>query len=188
MSIIAKSDGTFEKAPAGMQQAVCAFVHDIGTQIGEYQGKTNIRRVVIISWELAEKMVTGDYAGKPFMVSKYYTLSLNEKATLRKDLESWRGRAFKEEELEGFDVEKLIGVNCFLNITTTENDKRKISAITPIPKNIKAIKPSGSQPSEKYMAWIDKERAKSVEVTGAKPTHQAENEMPTNEPIDDLPF
>lgn len=183
MPITARADSNFEKAPTGMQQAVCAFVHDIGNQPGEYQGKPNIRHQIIVSWELAEKMVQGENAGKPFMVSKYYTLSLNEKSTLRKDLESWRGKAFNEEELQGFDVERLIGANCFLNITATENDKRKIAAITPLPKGMATIKVTAQVPTEKYMQWIERERAKSVEMQS-----NGENHTVAKEPESDLPF
>jgi len=164
MSVTVRAEANFEKAPVGMQQAVCAFVSDIGTQVSEYQGKPNVRKQVILSWELAEKMLQGDNAGKPFMVSKYYTQSLSEKATLRKDLESWRGKSFTDVELEGFDLERLVGVNCFLNITSTENDKRKISAITPLAKGIANITPSSTIPSEKYQEWIARERAKSLEM------------------------
>ena len=54
--------------------------------------------------------------GKPFHVQKRYTLSLHEKAGLRKDLESWRGKPFSDTELQGFDVENLLGVAAMLNI------------------------------------------------------------------------
>ena len=115
MPIIAKEGGkTFEKMPTGVVQAVCAYVEDIGTHEGSYQGKPTLRHQVIICWELAEKMRMGDHAGRNFIVSKFYTLSLNPKASLRKDLESWRGKSFTKEELESFDLEKLIGVNCLL--------------------------------------------------------------------------
>jgi len=39
-----------------------------------------------------------------------------EGSNLRRDLESWRGRAFTEAERKAFDVEKLIGVNCQLSL------------------------------------------------------------------------
>ena len=118
MAIIAKDnrDENFESMPLGMHQAVCAFVEDIGIQEGSYLGKPIRRHQIVICWELAEKMTKGDNLGKPFMISKFYTLSLNEKANLCKDLESWRGRGFTADEKDGFDVEKLIGANCFLNI------------------------------------------------------------------------
>lgn len=186
MAIIAKSEGSFEQPPTGMIQAVCVFVHDIGTQVSEYQGKPNVAHKIIVSWELAEKMTEGDYAGKPFMVSKYYTLSLNEKANLRKDLESWRGVKFTEEELDGFDVEKLVGANCFLNLVKNAKDKVVISAITQLPKGTPKLIPVNTTPSEKFMEWIGKERAKSLEARESQPNHAVAPE--SGEQKDDLPF
>ena len=171
MPIIAKNEGSFQQPPPGMQQAVCAFVFDIGTQVGEYKGKRREVHKVIVSWELAEKMPDGDFAGMPFMVSRYYTLSLNEKSNMRKDLESWRGRAFSEEELKGFDIEKLVGANCFLNLVRNENDKTVVSAITQLPKGTTKIVPVNKEPSEKFMEWVNRERAKSLEMTDAAPQH-----------------
>jgi hypothetical protein len=49
----------------------------------------------------------GDRA--PFLVSKRYTLILNEKGNLRPMLEAWRGRKFAPQELKGFDLERLLG-------------------------------------------------------------------------------
>ena len=54
--------------------------------------------------------------GKRFVIYRRYALTLNEKASLRKDLESWRGKPFTREEEMGFDVESVIGANCLLNV------------------------------------------------------------------------
>ena len=50
------------------------------------------------------------------MVLRRYRLSLHEKSNLRPMLEAWRGRKFNEEELTGFDLEKLVGVNCQVQV------------------------------------------------------------------------
>lgn len=187
MSIIAKSEGTFEQPPTGMVQAVCAFVHDIGTHVSDYQGKQNVAHKIIVSWELSEKMTTGDYADLPFMMSKYYTLSLNEKANLRKDLESWRGKQFDDEELKGFDVEKLVGANCLLNLTKNSKDKVIISAITPLTKGMAKMDRVNKEPSEKFMEWINRERGKSLEMQDAQPNHAVEPQVPMGDDSG-LPF
>jgi hypothetical protein len=51
------------------------------------------------------------------IISKSYTLSLHPKAKLRQDLDSWRGRAFTNDEAKGFPVESVIGAACQLSIT-----------------------------------------------------------------------
>jgi hypothetical protein len=189
MAIIAKeTKSDFEAVPTGMQQAVCAMVCDIGTHKGEYQGKPNERHQVIIIWELAEKKKEGEWAGEPFYLTKFYTLSLGKDANLRKDLESWRGKPFTAEELQGFDMEQLIGANCLLNIIEA-NEKAKISAISPLVKGMPKIKQTMTQEPE----WIDsKFRSKSLERTGGKPAAGAQgaavgSALPP-QAEDDLPF
>ena len=187
--VVVKGEKEFEKPPLGMVQAVCVFVHNIGTQRGEYMGEPNIRKQVILTWELTEKMTTGEFAGKPFLVSKYYTQSLGEKATLRKDLEGWRGKIFTEDELEGFHLKNVIGANCFLNLTENKNKRVVISSITPLPKGMTAIKISDPVPSEKFQEWINRERAKSEEMrTGQPASHVSNSNSGTSDKEDDLPF
>jgi len=165
MAIIAKDGGgeDFENAPTGNQLAVCAFVEDIGTHRGEYLGVPNERHQIVICWELAETMTKGEYAGKPFMLSKYYTLSLGRKANLRKDLESWRGKAFTDQELKGFDVEVLKGVNCLLNVIQEPGadgkERSKIASISPVMKGMAKLEIFNTEPPE----WIDKKRKESIE-------------------------
>jgi len=136
MPIIAKgSIGKFEPCPAGVQQAVACDVVDLGIMDGPYGEKWKVD----IRWQTADQMSDG----KPYLVNKRYTLSLNEKATLRHDLEAWRGRAFTEAEIEGFDLEKLIGVNCLLNVVHKAGSKggtfANVVSIMPLAKNMKPI-------------------------------------------------
>lgn len=104
MPIIAKgsTSTTFTPAPAGLHQGVCCDVIDHGVVETNWGDKHK----VTIRWQLAE----GD-GETPYYVQKRYTNSLHEKAVLRHDLESWRGREFTPQELTGFDLEKLLGVN-----------------------------------------------------------------------------
>mgnify|MGYP005988829429 FL=1 len=71
--------------------------------------------------------------GQPLTISKFYTLSLHEKSNLGNDLTSWRGRAFSEAEKQSFDISKLLGVACLLNVMEI-NGKSKISSIMPMKK------------------------------------------------------
>jgi hypothetical protein len=106
---------------------------------------------VRVTWELPEeKAVFKEENGEqPFVLSKDYTLSLYEKANLRKDLESWRGKQFTEEELAGFDISKLIGVPCLLSVVHKTTQKGKtfanISSVSSLAKGMtcaKQINPS----------------------------------------------
>lgn len=127
----------FEQPPVGSHVARCIKIIDIGTQKGEYQGQPNYKRQVIIAWELPTELITtGDYAGKPFSVSKFYTASLSEKANLRKDLANWRGRDFTPEELQGFDSKNILGKACMLSVIHNDKKKARVSGVMQIPKGL----------------------------------------------------
>ncbi len=131
MPIMAKaSGGNFLPAPAGTHAAVCCDVVDMGVLKVSFGGKDKMQHKVRIKWQIAEDRPDG----KPFTVSKRYTLSLHEKASLRKDLESWRGRKFTDVELDGFDLENLLGVACLLNVIEEKKDGQTYSNVTSIMK------------------------------------------------------
>lgn len=112
MPIVAKAGATYKPAPDGSHAAVCCDVIDKGNVEVTYQGKTKSQHKIQIVWQIDE--LRDD--GKRFTVQRRYTNSLHEKAALRKDLESWRGRAFTETELAGFDLENLLGAAALINI------------------------------------------------------------------------
>lgn len=125
--------------PAGTHIARSYQILDLGTHDREWKGKHRKSHEIRISWELPlEKAVFDpDKGEQPFSISKTYTLSLNEKANLRHDLENWRGRPFTEEELEAFDVAKVLGVACMVTVThVTKGDKTyaNVTAVTATPK------------------------------------------------------
>ena len=127
--------GDFEQPPAGTHIARCIKMIDIGTQRGEYQGKANSKRQVIIGFELPLELLTeGDYAGKPVTVSRFYTASLSEKSNLRKDLANWRGRDFTQQELLGFDSKNILDKGCMLSLTPNDKGKIRITGIMSLPK------------------------------------------------------
>lgn len=140
--------GDFKQAPTGTHIARCFKLVDLGTQHGEYQGQPNVRNQVLVSWELPnEKMEDG----KPFTVSHFYTNSLNEKATLRAHLESWRGRQFTEAEAKKFDLMQILGKACMLTIVANERGKSKVASVSALPKGLPA--PSQVNPSSAF--WIE---------------------------------
>ncbi len=143
MPITAKeSEVKFELVPAGNHVARCYSMIEIGTEKSEYQGKEKHLYKVRVTWELPnEKKVFDQAKGEqPFSISKDYTLSMFDQANLRQDLESWRGKAFTEDEAKAFDITKLIGVPCLLNVVHTQSQKgstySKIAGVTPLIKGM----------------------------------------------------
>lgn len=139
MGLMAKSNDdetNFVLTPEGLHHAICYSVYDLGTHYNDKFGKKEHR--VLIMWELPKvriEIVKEEGAvDLPKAISKKYTLSLGEKANLRKDLQGWRGKSFTKQELKGFSLEKLIAVNCQLQVIhNTKDDKTYANISTIIP-------------------------------------------------------
>lgn len=123
--------GDFEKVPPGTHLGVCFRLIELGTQHDEYEGEVTTRLKLLVSWELPGELMAD---GRPFAVSRFYTNSLHERAALRKDLESWRGRAFTKTELEGFDLAQILGKPCLVAVTHTPSGREKVNAVLALPK------------------------------------------------------
>jgi hypothetical protein len=128
--------GEFQQPPVGTHLGICIKVIDLGTQDGSYQGKPTSKRQCLISFELPNELMDDEHEGKPFVASKFYTASLNEKANLRHDLENWRGRAFTAEELLGFDSKNILGKACMLSLTENDKGKVRITGVMAVPKGM----------------------------------------------------
>ena len=91
---------------------------EIGTIRQDFNGEERKAQKVSVTWELpTELAVFNEEKGEqPFVVSKEYTLSMHEKSNLRKDLESWRGQGYSEEEAKHVDITNLLGQACMLTI------------------------------------------------------------------------
>lgn len=143
--------GSFTPAPTGTHIARCVRITDLGTQHGEYMGQPTRRSQILITWELPDEMIEIEGKEIPITTSRFYTNSLGEKANLRKDLESWRGRIFTEEELRKFDLESIVGKPCLLTIVSGENGKTKVASVSGLPKN--TVCPDQINPS--FTFWLD---------------------------------
>lgn len=129
-----------EPVTAGMHTAVCYAVIDLGEQYSEKFNNT--RRKVLICWETDEDMTMDDGTTKPKVISKEFALSLFEKSDLRKTLTSWRGRDFTPEELQGFDLEKILGAPCLLNVVEQTNGERtyhNVGSVSPLMRGMQAF-------------------------------------------------
>lgn len=131
---------TYTPAPEGTHQAVCVDVIDQGMKPNPFK-EGALQHKIDLAWQIEETREDG----KRFVVYKRYTLSLNEKATLRHDLESWRGRPFTDAEQRGFDVETVIGANCLINIQHKPGTKdpskvfANVVSVMPLLKNMPKI-------------------------------------------------
>ena len=142
-----RTGGNFVLPMAGLQNGVCTKVFDLGIQTEMFQGQTKTQHKIMVVWELAETIndPNNEYHGRRLTVTKEYTLSLGDKANLRKDLEMWRGKQFAPEQLaDGFDLEKLLGVMCTLTLvhktSAAGNERADVAGLAPPqPGTIKMI-------------------------------------------------
>ena len=145
--------GNFKRVPAGVHIGRCYSLIDLGTQLTSGQFGEKLQHKIRVGWELFGEdeegkplVVEVDGHDMPMVISKSYTVSLHEKANLRKELAQWRGRDFTDEEAKGFDISKLIGAYCMVNVTTSETNGKtysNVAGLTPIPSALKNAKPDG---------------------------------------------
>lgn len=208
MAIIAKnSSAPRELIPAGNYMARCYQMLHIGTVMENFQGENKLQNKVRIGWELPteQKVFKEENGEQPLVISKEYSLSMNEKANLRKMLASWRGKDFSEDEAKEFDITKLIGVPCMLNIIhkpSKDGTKtyEEIGSISPMPKGMVCpLQINGNKvlqyddfDHELYNSLPDfiKDKIKtSIEFTALQtPKHQTHIDNTLAENPDDLPF
>lgn len=146
MAINAKASANYEREliPAGNYVARCYKMIEIGTVPTEFQGEKKMTHKVRIGWELPTelKIFSQEKGEQPCVIEKEYTLSLGDKSNLRKDLKSWRGKDFTTEEAEKFDITKLLGIPCMLNVIHVSGKKdpskqyQAIGSISPLPKGL----------------------------------------------------
>lgn len=187
------SGGNFaERKPleAGAYPAVCDMVVDLGVQQspgGLYAPKRSVLLRFQIPSERVEITRDGQTVDLPAVISRTLGLSLNEKATLRQLLQSWRGRAFTPEELKAFDLVNVLGKPAFINVThSTKGDRTyaNLTSLMPLPKGMPAPTLEGEalwysvdEPDplvfDKLPAWVqDKIATRVIDPPAAKPAPQ----------------
>ena len=111
--------GGYPPLEAGSYRAICYSIVVLGTTYNEMFD--NIQKKVMFTWELPDERIEKDGKSLPRAISATYTLSLNEKSNLRKTLETWRGKQFTADELQGFDITKVLGAPCMISTTVGTN-------------------------------------------------------------------
>lgn len=137
MAIMASDNGggkDFKKVPPGCHFAICNMVADLGIQETTFKGDSKSQHKVYLRWEVPDERVTYEKDGReieaPLSIGSVYTLSLSEKANLRKILENWRGKVFTPEELRGFDITTVAGKACQIMVQHQESGGKTYANIT----------------------------------------------------------
>ena len=154
--IIKEDPSQYPTPEEGLHNAVLVDAVNLGTLESPWGPKEKV--------SLIFELETTDEEGRRFIVGKRFTRSLNEKASLRKFLEKWRGNMkYTPDELQqGVNLEGLIGMNATLFIVLNETEERifvNIESVIPYKnKNGEVVLPSGE-----YTRVKDREGYKSPE-------------------------
>ena len=129
--------GDFETLEAGTYMARIYSIVDIGEQTYEDKaGRKKTQRKFVMSFEINELMEDG----RPFVVSKFYTASLHDKASLTIDLNSIRGKAMTEDDKAKFDIANILNVPVMVTITHKEKQgggvRVNVAGVANVPKGM----------------------------------------------------
>lgn len=210
MAIIATDKGgkDFKQVSPGCHFAICNMVVDLGVQETTFKGKPKQMPKIYLRWEVPDERVTYEKDGKeiegPCSIGNMYTLSLSQKALLRRDLENWRGQPFTEEELRGFDITAIAGKCCqimiqhnssggktYANVTgvmgiSKDQKERARASKSEVGVTIFSLAESDNAAFERLPSWLkEKIEGRVVPVT----VHNAKGTGPAADDFDDdIPF
>jgi hypothetical protein len=161
-----------DPAPEGVWRAVCVDEYSLGEKDTKYGKKTFVQLV----WEIEELNPKNE--NKPFLVFARFGQTLGRGSKLKTLLELWRGQKFTPEDIKaGFDLDKIVGAPCMLQIIHNTQDDgtvwANIGSIMPMKKGDPKLAVSGAYTRKKDRKEGD-------------PSHSAEDEI--GGPDDDIPF
>jgi hypothetical protein len=144
----AKGSKEFDKVPEGTHLAVCTLVADVGLQPGS--GMFPDPKVkVYMRFEIPSERITYEKDGVakegPAIIYNNYTATMGAKANLRKAVQSWRGKPFANDgEAELFDIRKLLGQTCMLQVVHSPDGKyANVSNVMAPPRGTAKLTPEG---------------------------------------------
>jgi len=203
MPIATESRSDYKPVSAGTQFGRCFGVVSLGTQPSD-NPKFKPAKKVLILFELPNETYELDGKQVPSTMVKEYTLSINKKANLRKDLDSWRGKPFTEQEAAGFPVENVINAPCMLSIAhykkRDDSTGAKIVAIAGVPKGMTVpelsrkpvhyeIEMGENEVFKSLPEWLQEKIGKCLEWSPQSATATEPDEHHEEEPGDDsVPF
>lgn len=136
----------WERPSDGLHLAILYMIVELGSHQENYQGKpkSGLTPQMLFRWEMCdEDCEKADEHGvvMPKTIGKRYTWSMSEKAKLRHDLENWRGVKFEQADFgpQGFNVTKLLGLPCMVQITSEQKGDKTYTDVTAITRIYKGL-------------------------------------------------
>jgi len=124
-------------APEGLHAAVCCDVVDLGLVDTQFGGSPRSRSAG--SLKKPSTRTGAESAGGPAAVHQQPA----REAKLRGVLETWRGGKFTRDDLRGFDLEKLIGESCQVQVIHNVSDEGQtfanVNTVIPLGKGMPRV-------------------------------------------------
>lgn len=139
------SDAKFSPHPEGQFAARCVDVVDLGEKVEQYPGfPQRLSHKCLLIFRTGQ---TNADTGEIIDIAKEFTVSMGEKANLRKFLEDWRGKSYQAAQIEqGVPLHKLTGQPALITVEHKTSGKGRtyanVKGITPLPPQMAVAAPS----------------------------------------------
>ena len=189
------AESKFTPHPEGQFVAKCVDVIDLGEVVTDFPGTPKS-----LSKKCALVFRTGQQNpenNEVIDIAAEFTVSMGDKANLRKFLEAWRGKAYTPEQIkDGVPLHKLTGNWGLLTIEHKKSGKgrtyAKINSIAGVPALMLKHLPALDDYKDRADFWAEKKKANADAVRLYKAEIGATHEEPevggTDDMDDDLPF
>ncbi|GHV09393.1 hypothetical protein AGMMS50229_19510 [Campylobacterota bacterium] len=119
--------------------------NNAGKQSEDFSGDVKKIDRMFLMFEFPEETIEIDGEMTFRQLSIKVTKSMNEKATLRKLLISWRGRDFTPEEMSDFELTRLLGVPATVSVAHRESKGKTVAFISGISKPMRTNRHDASR-------------------------------------------
>jgi hypothetical protein len=110
--------------PAGLHDAICYGVVHAGTVNSPYNNQPRMRNVLYLCYEFPaiKNVFDEDKGEQPAVTTMMFTYSYSEKGNLLDWINTWSNGKINKKNITDFDIEKLAGLGCKLQIIMDESE------------------------------------------------------------------
>jgi hypothetical protein len=188
-TLVAKgTKSTFTPHPEGQFLAQCVDTIDMGEKVEQYQGQPpKIVHKCVLMFRTGEQNAEGNFID----IGKEFTVSMGDKANLRKALEQWRGKKYTEKDItEGVPLHKLTGQWALITIehklSAGGNTYGVINAMVGVPRQMKDNLPTFAK-YERPSYYAERKAEYTAEVAKLRPSRPAGGDFNPNADFEDFP-
>lgn len=189
------SESKFKPHPEGQYVGQCVDTIDLGEKVQDFPGTVpylaHTCALVFRTGERNEE--TGDFID----IAREFTVTMGEKANLRKFLEQWRGKPYTAEQIKaGVPLDKLTGNHALLTVAHRTSGKGRvyanIAACVGVPKQMAGALTDWREDYQRADFWSTKKKEYADAAAAFRAEHGTASDddfpAPLEDDADDLPF